>query len=294
MQDYLKGAMMLCGHLHEAEGGYFRHYEGDCFQFQAGCAYAGSSYVNRFQYITIDFEQGKIRLDFRAYDSEKSRWHTDAATGDEGKAEFDMPGTKKAAEKKRTKVFVSCSHEDASWLNRLKVHMQPLIRGGLVDFWDDTKIQPGMDWRSSICEAISSASVAILLISADFLASEFIVSNELPPLLEAAEREGALILPVILSPSRFIRTPSLSRFQCVNPPERPLIGMTKVEQEEVFVKATDMIQEIQEAEEQRQRAKEEQRRKIAEERQDVRLRAAEEEKRKAKAETRRKAEENEH
>jgi hypothetical protein len=64
------------------------------------------------------------------------------------------------SDRKRTKVFVSYSHEDALWLNRLKVHMQPLIRGGLVDFWDDTKIQAGMDWRAAIREAIGSARVA--------------------------------------------------------------------------------------------------------------------------------------
>jgi sulfatase modifying factor 1 len=191
-----------------------------------------------------------------------------------------------ASEKKRTKVFVSYSHEDVLWLNRLKVHMQPLIRGGLVDFWDDTKIQPGMDWRDAIREAIGSAKVAILLVSADFLASEFIASNELPPLLEAAEKEGALILPIILSPSRFTRTPSLGRFQCVNPPDRPLIKVDRWEQEEVFVKATDAIQE---AEEKRLRAEEEQRRMIAEE--EARGKAAEEERLKAEAEAKLKAEE---
>jgi formylglycine-generating enzyme required for sulfatase activity len=193
-----------------------------------------------------------------------------------------------SSERKRTKVFVSYSHEDAPWLNRLKVHIQPLIRDGLVDFWDDTKIQPGMDLTSSISEAINSASVAILLISADFMASDFIASNELPPLLEAAEKDGALIRSIILSPSLFTITPSLSRFQSVNPPDRPLIGMTKVEQEEVFVKATDAIRE---AEEKRLRAEEEQRRTIAEE--EARRKAGEEEKRKAEAEARRRAEEDE-
>jgi TIR domain len=74
-----------------------------------------------------------------------------------------------ASEKKRTKVFVSYSHEDALWVERLKVHMKPLVRDGLVDFWDDTKIQPGMDWRAAIREAIGSTKVAILLISADYL-----------------------------------------------------------------------------------------------------------------------------
>jgi formylglycine-generating enzyme required for sulfatase activity len=193
-----------------------------------------------------------------------------------------------SSEKKRTKVFVSYSHEDAPWLNRLKVHMKPLIRDGLVDFWDDTKIRPGMDWKSSIREAISSASVAILLISADFLASEFIASNELPPLLEAAEKEGALILPIILSPSLFTITPSLSRFQSVNPPDRPLIGMTKVEQEEVFFKAAKSTLD---AEEKRLRAEEEQRRKIAAE--EAKRKAVEAEKRKTEEEAKRKAEEDE-
>jgi flagellar biosynthesis GTPase FlhF len=193
-----------------------------------------------------------------------------------------------SSEKKRTKVFVSYSHEDSVWLERLKVHMEPLIRDGLVDFWDDTKIQPGMDWQSSIREAIGSSSVAILLISADFLASEFIASNELPPLLEAAEKEGALILPIILSPSRFTRTPSLSRFQSVNPPDSPLKKLERWQQEEVFVKATDAIQE---AEEKRLRAEEEQRRKIAAE--EARSEAAEEEKRRSEAEAKRKSEEEE-
>ena len=96
-RNYLKGLVMLCGHLHEAEGGYFKNYEGDCFQFQAGAAYAGSSYANRFQYITFDFGQGKIRLDFRAFDSANRKWHRDSATGEGGTAEFDMPGAKKAA-----------------------------------------------------------------------------------------------------------------------------------------------------------------------------------------------------
>lgn len=84
----------------------------------------------------------------------------------------------------RTKVFVSYSHVDAEWLKRLQVHLKPLERQGLVERWDDTRIAAGQKWQTEIRNAIDSAAVAILLISADFLASDFIDRDELPPLFK--------------------------------------------------------------------------------------------------------------
>ncbi len=69
---------------------------------------------------------------------------------------------------------------------------------------------------------MDSARVVVLLVSADFLASEFIARDELPPLIDAGENEGVIILLVILSKSQFDVTESLSRFQAVNDPSRPL------------------------------------------------------------------------
>ncbi|MBV9226697.1 MAG: toll/interleukin-1 receptor domain-containing protein [Acidobacteriaceae bacterium] len=104
-------------------------------------------------------------------------------------------------------------------------------------------MKPGAGWRDEIQRALASAKVGILLISADFLASDFIANNELPPLLEAAEKEGATILSVILSPCRFNETKSLSRFQAVNTPSRPLTGMMKDAQEEVFYKVSKAVED---------------------------------------------------
>src|SRR2546423_5772777 len=143
---------------------------------------------------------------------------------------------------RRTKVFISYSHQDAEWLQRLRVHLKPLEREHRIDIWDDTRIRPGSKWRKEIKQALAATKVAVLLVSADFLASDFIATDELPPLLSAAEKEGAVILPVILSPSRFLKTPSLAQFQSVNLPSRPLIGMAKDEQEAVLVSVSEAIE----------------------------------------------------
>lgn len=141
----------------------------------------------------------------------------------------------------RSKVFVSYSHSDSEWLKRLQIHIRDLERRGLVDLCDDTKIRPGDDWRKEISDALGSAAVAVLLISADFIASDFVAENELPPLLAAAENEGVVILPLILSPSLFETIEDLSRFQSINPPSKPLIGLSKAEQEEYLVKLSKAI-----------------------------------------------------
>ena len=138
--------------------------------------------------------------------------------------------------KKRNKVFISYSHVDAPWLQRLQIHLKPLEREGLIEIWDDTRIKTGEIWRQEIRNAIDSAKVAVLLISADFLASEFIQTNELPPLLATAEERGAIVLPIIVGPSRFLQFDSLSRFQAANSPTTPLSSMSRNDQEQVFVK----------------------------------------------------------
>src|SRR5512147_2257648 len=142
----------------------------------------------------------------------------------------------------RTKVFISYSRADEEWLERLKRHLKPLVRKGRLDCWDDTHIQPGDDWRQEIRAALDRAQVAVLLISADFFASDFIDENELPPLLAAAQAKGVRILPVILSASRFARNPDLARFQAVNSPDRPLDEMPRAEWEKVLDRLAQTVE----------------------------------------------------
>lgn len=134
----------------------------------------------------------------------------------------------------RDQVFVSYSHADSDYLARLKIHIRPFEREGLVELWSDARIKPGHKWKAEIAKAIDRAAVAILLVSADFLASDFVAENELPPLLEAAAKDGVRILPVILKPCAFPDIASLSHFQAFNDPKAPLIGMKERSREALW------------------------------------------------------------
>jgi hypothetical protein len=126
----------------------------------------------------------------------------------------------------RDQIFVSYSHADAKYLQRLRVHFKPFEKQYSIKVWSDERIHPGQQWRNEIKKALQKTAVAILLISADFLASDFITDEELPPLLDAAQSEGVSILCFILSHCSFSSSP-LSKYQTVNEPNKPLTSFNK-------------------------------------------------------------------
>lgn len=142
----------------------------------------------------------------------------------------------------RKKLFISYSRADQEYLERLLVHLRPLEREGLIDLWADTKIAVGAHWKSEIEAALATAAIGVLLTSANLLASDFIVENELPPLLVAAEKNGTRIVPVIVGPSRFQRERSLALFQAINDPKTPLMQMGNSEREALYAKLTEVIE----------------------------------------------------
>ena len=141
------------------------------------------------------------------------------------------------------RVFISYSHADANLpaFNRLRVHLRPLEREGILDLWEDTKIKPGSLWRQEITAALDSARVAVLLVSANFLASDFIAAHELPQLFASARERGTTIVPIIVSPCRLPK--SIAEIQSVNPPSKALTAMDFNEQEECFAYISKIIEE---------------------------------------------------
>jgi formylglycine-generating enzyme required for sulfatase activity len=134
----------------------------------------------------------------------------------------------------RDQLFISYSHVDREWVERLQTMIRPLVRSHGLRLWDDSQIPPGAKWREEIETALAAAKVALLLVSSDFLASEFVTNSELPQLLTAAEEEGLRILWVPLRPSLVRRTP-IDAYQALGDPGRPLARMDFVEQEEALV-----------------------------------------------------------
>ena len=142
----------------------------------------------------------------------------------------------------RAKVFICYSHKDEKFLRELSPHLELLAKNDRIDIWSDRKIEPGSKWQDEISNAIDVARVAILLVSVDFLTSDFITEYELPPLLRAATNEHVKILPVSVRPTG--RLGELSQFQFVNDLSKPLSTMKKAEREEVWVTTARKVSEV--------------------------------------------------
>jgi len=92
-------------------------------------------------------------------------------------------------------VFLSYSHKDEAWKDRLVTHLAGLERNGLLRTWNDRLIQAGQKCLPEIETAMEEARVAVLLMSPDFLASKFIQTREVPRLLERRAQEGVHMVP---------------------------------------------------------------------------------------------------
>jgi hypothetical protein len=135
----------------------------------------------------------------------------------------------------RDQVFLSYSHKDAASLHQLETQLRVLEEHCGLEVWSDhRRLEVGDQWRQGIEAGLARARVAVLLVSPDFLASDFIRDNELPPLLTAAEREGARIVWVPLRPSLVEKTP-IADFQAAWPADRPLSKLRKAQREEAWV-----------------------------------------------------------
>ena len=139
-------------------------------------------------------------------------------------------------------LFISYSHKDEEWLVELKKWLSPLEKKDQIKIWDDKVIKAGDIWRDEIENALNSAKAAVLLVSQDFLTSEFITGIELPTLLDAAEKKGVKIFWIAVRPS-IVEDTDIAKYQAVHK-DPPLNELDPNDREREFLKIYKTIKEM--------------------------------------------------
>lgn len=147
--------------------------------------------------------------------------------------------------KEQTKktIFISYSSQDSLWLEKLNIFLKPLIRSNNIIVWDDTNILPGEERKSAIQDVLSKTKVAILLVSQNFLASDFIYNEELPELLKALKIYNLTILWIPISFSLYEET-EIKEFQPMHDPLVPLDSLPDNQQNRILVSICKKIKLI--------------------------------------------------
>lgn len=140
----------------------------------------------------------------------------------------------------RKGIFISYSHKDKKWLDTIKTFLKPYSRDEKISIWSDEQILPGAQWDTEISKQLETCRVALLLVTPNFLASDYIVENELSLILKRAQEGELIIYWIAVSHSSFNLT-NLSKIQSANNPEKPLDELSKPEREKTLVKIAEKI-----------------------------------------------------
>ena len=136
------------------------------------------------------------------------------------------------------RIFVCYSHKDKEWKDRLCQMLAPFLRDGDIELqlWvDDRGIQPGEGWHQKIQSALKSAGVAVVLVSASFLESEYVMKHELPEIISAAADGKLRLFWVYVSYAAYDAT-ELEPFQAAHDVSQPLYALALPEQDAILLK----------------------------------------------------------
>jgi internalin A len=124
----------------------------------------------------------------------------------------DLEGTPRRTrmpdkQRRPMRLFYSYSHKDESLRNELETHLKILQRQGLIDTWHDRKIEPGNEWAQEIDNNLELADIILLLISADFIASDYCYEKEMKRAIEREQEGKARVIPVIVRAVNWHKAP---------------------------------------------------------------------------------------
>jgi len=125
------------------------------------------------------------------------------------------------------KIFISYSHKDETFKDELITMLAGLQRRGIVDAWQDRHIEAGDEWNKSIQDVMNHCDLALLLVSADYLASRFIQENEQPKLLQRREEMRLRVIPIIVRTCPWQSEPVLKDLQALPRDSKAVITFRK-------------------------------------------------------------------
>ncbi|MCD4799452.1 MAG: toll/interleukin-1 receptor domain-containing protein, partial [Methanosarcinales archaeon] len=141
-------------------------------------------------------------------------------------------------------VFISYSHKDEAYKDLLHPQLGVLEKQDRITIWDDRQIDPGGKWFNEIKQVMDRAAVTVCLISADYLSSDFCTKEEIPYLLERREKDGMVLIPVLLRPCLWKAVPWLKDIQMLPRDGKSVSRDFRDEPDEVFAEVAENIFEI--------------------------------------------------
>ena len=135
------------------------------------------------------------------------------------------------------RIFVCYSHKDKEWKDQLCQMLAPFLRDGDIELqlWvDDRGIQPGESWHEEIQSALRAAGVAVVLVSASFLESEYVMKHELPEIISAASGGKLRLFWAYVSYAAYDAT-ELEPFQAAHDVSQPLYALGRPEQDAILL-----------------------------------------------------------
>ncbi|MET0070712.1 MAG: toll/interleukin-1 receptor domain-containing protein [Candidatus Thiodiazotropha sp.] len=140
----------------------------------------------------------------------------------------------------RDRVFISYSHANPEWFRRLEIQLAGLRER--LEVWSDEDIPVGTDWFPRIQSALDRAKVAIMLVTPEFVASEFIRAHEVPKILEAAERGDLTLFWILVSDSHYDQI-GLDDKQAPHDVSKPLDTLTRAKRNQALRTITGKVLE---------------------------------------------------
>ena len=126
-------------------------------------------------------------------------------------------------------LFISYSHKDEDLKDKLKSHLSALKREGTIRIWDDRKITGGSEWEPEIMDRVSTYEFIILLISSDFIDSDFCMSKEVAVAMERHHKKQAVVIPVFVRPCDFKNLP-FSKLQGFPKDAKPVTTWSNIDE----------------------------------------------------------------